>query len=153
MDIDQIRRLADTTNPDSARVKAACLELLPTDPASSDDAELLYLYAEAMLATDPNRRDNIAPLADRAWRLAADNGDYVLAVRAFGVYMLYVGRTLGTLERYMEYVNVLSELRDKWYATAELVPGQRREIDRRLSAIGHAGYRLVEDRVLTAPTN
>ena len=124
MDIAKIRMLPQTTAEEALALEQACTEALILRPESEvEHAELLFLLAGARAFSRENR-PAAAPLAYRAYKMAFDAKDYVLAMQArcLHLYCIAHGLTLGVF--WTEVMVLRTRVNTSWKTDLNLTPEQ-----------------------------
>lgn len=114
MDIAKIRSLPRTTVEQALVIEQACKDALVLRPETkAEHAELLFLCAGAIALTQ-ERREEAAPLAYRAYQLAYEAKDFVLAMQARCLHVYCLAR-FAMLGWFWEQTAILRRrVRESW---------------------------------------
>lgn len=145
-----IRAMQRGTTELEAAIEASSKYALVMRPTEADHAELLYLYARSV-AYNEERKDEATSLAYRAYELALQTKDYVLAARA-RCLSLYsnarptpINRGL-TIGQFWQDHTMIGREFDTWIADLDLTEDQIRRIRRFHMKLQEYGDSLAEAR-------
>lgn len=148
LSLTQIRTLPRDTVEQALVIEQACQNALLLRPKTMvEHAELLFLYAEAMAFTR-ERRFDASPFAYRAYRLAFEAKDYVLAMKARCLNVYCNARNLLLTQFWSDVITLRMRVNTSWIPDLCLTKDQISEIHGRITALEEYGDRLAEERKL-----